>query len=70
MTPPFLSYSPNATIKSRLTYANYGRDEDFQQLKAKFVDVTGSIAIMRLGKVYPGNMVSYLTFILQWVHIP
>lgn len=39
-------------------YVNYGRVDDFKQLKKLGVNVTGKIAIMRYGKIYRGNKVT------------
>ena len=39
-------------------YANYGRDEDFVQLKKLGVNCTGKIVIMRYGKVGRSSKVS------------
>lgn len=39
-------------------YANYGRDEDFDELKRLGVNCTGKIVIMRYGKVGRSTKVS------------
>ena len=39
-------------------YANYGRDEDFAELKKRGVNCTGKIVIMRYGKLARSSKVS------------
>ena len=54
---PFLGYSPSGKASGELVYVNYGRVQDFEQLKNLSVNVTGKIAIMRYGKIFRGNKV-------------
>ena len=54
---PFLGYSPSGKASGELVYVNYGRVQDFKQLKNLSVNVTGKIAIMRYGRIFRGNMV-------------
>ena len=54
---PFLGYSPSGKAEGELVYVNYGRVQDFEQLKNLSVNVTGRIAIMRYGKIFRGNKV-------------
>ena len=54
---PFLAYSPSGKAEGELVYVNYGRVQDFEQLKKLSVNVTGRIAIMRYGKIFRGNKV-------------
>ena len=54
---PFLGYSPSGKASGELVYVNYGRVQDFEQLKDLSVNVTGKIAIMRYGKIFRGNKV-------------
>lgn len=46
------------TLQGKLVYANYGRDEDFDELKKRDVNCTGKIVIMRYGKVGRSTKVS------------
>lgn len=39
-------------------YANYGKDEDFAELKKRGVNCTGKIVIVRYGKVARSSKVS------------
>lgn len=55
---PFLGYSPSGQVTGELVYVNYGRVEDFMQLKNLNVNVTGKIAIMRYGKIFRGNKIA------------
>jgi len=51
VVPPFNAYAPSGSVKGKLVYANYGRDEDFAELKKRGVNCTGKIVIVRYGKV-------------------
>lgn len=48
---PFNAYSPSGSVKGKLVYANYGREEDFDALKNIGVNCSEKIVIMRYGKV-------------------
>ncbi|XP_068744539.1 glutamate carboxypeptidase 2-like [Montipora capricornis] len=48
---PFNAYAPSGSVRGKLVYANYGRDEDFDALIRIGVNVSGKIVIMRYGKV-------------------
>lgn len=48
---PFNAYAPSGSVRGKLVYANYGRDEDFDALTRIGVNVSGKIVIMRYGKV-------------------
>ena len=50
----YLAYSPSGSVTAKLVYANYGRPEDFEQLKKLGVSVKGKIVIMRYGKCFRG----------------
>ncbi|GMF48726.1 unnamed protein product [Phytophthora fragariaefolia] len=47
--PPFLAYSPSGNVTATVVYANYGRREDFEWLKANNVSLERKIALIRLG---------------------
>ena len=42
-----------------VVYANYGRQEDFDELENLGVNITGHIVITRYGKIYRGNKVQH-----------
>ncbi len=55
---PFLAYSVNGSYNSdKVYYANYGTLEDFEYMKEKGFDLTGSVVICRYGKIFRGNKV-------------
>ena len=57
--PPFHGYAASGNATGRLVYANYGRDEDFQQLEGTLgVSVAGAVVIVRYGKIFRGNKVA------------
>ena len=48
--------------QGELVYVNYGRTEDFVQLKREMgINVTGKIVIVRYGKIFRGNKVKPLS---------
>jgi hypothetical protein len=66
MIPPFLGYSKQGSASGKLLYVNYGRTEDFDVLKKNFSisNCNGYIASMRYGKIFRGDKVFILFFIL------
>lgn len=48
------AYSGSGSVTSEVVYANYGRKEDFEQLKEMDVDVEGKIVIARYGGNFRG----------------
>ncbi|KAG8860116.1 hypothetical protein FRB96_004139 [Tulasnella sp. 330] len=46
--------SKGGDVKGKLVYVNYGRKEDYDELAAKGVDLTGTIALARYGGVFRG----------------
>lgn len=57
---PFSRYDGSAvsSLQGDLVYVNYGRTEDFFQLKRQMgINVTGKIVIVRYGKIFRGNKV-------------
>ena len=50
-------------------YANYGRDEDFAELKKLGVNCTGKIVIIRYGKVGRSSKVSVKEELSSWVQL-
>ncbi len=51
---PFHAYSASGDITAEVVYANYGRPQDFAELKARHISVAGKIVIMRYGKNFRG----------------
>lgn len=50
----FHEYSPSGDVTAEAVYANYGRPQDFAQLKAQHISVQGKIVIARYGKNFRG----------------
>uniref|UniRef100_A0A672FYN3 Glutamate carboxypeptidase 2 n=2 Tax=Salarias fasciatus TaxID=181472 RepID=A0A672FYN3_SALFA len=57
IVPPYNAFSAKGHPEGDLVYVNYGRTEDFFHLKKMNVSVTGTIVIMRYGKIFRGNKV-------------
>jgi N-acetylated-alpha-linked acidic dipeptidase len=54
LTPGWNAYSGSGDVTSEVVYANYGRKEDFEQLKAMGISVKGKIIIARYGGNFRG----------------
>jgi len=52
--PAFNEYSANGDVTADVVYANYGRPEDFKQLKELGIDLKGKIVIVRYGENFRG----------------
>jgi N-acetylated-alpha-linked acidic dipeptidase len=52
--PAFNEYSPSGDVTAEVVYANYGRPEDFRELKEMGIDVKGKIVIARYGENFRG----------------
>ncbi|VEF46633.1 aminopeptidase [Bacillus freudenreichii] len=52
--PGFAAYSPSGTVEGELVYANYGRPEDFEELKRRGISVKDKIVITRYGQNFRG----------------
>mmetsp|Transcript_22778 Transcript_22778/g.42619 ORF Transcript_22778/g.42619 Transcript_22778/m.42619 type:complete len:700 (+) Transcript_22778:540-2639(+) len=50
----FLAYGPSGMAAAPLVFANYGRPEDFDVLKAAGIDVQGKVVITRYGECFRG----------------
>ncbi|XP_066273766.1 N-acetylated-alpha-linked acidic dipeptidase 2-like [Branchiostoma lanceolatum] len=57
--PPYAAYSKSGMAMGKLVYVNFGRGEDFHFLESQGVNLTGRIAIARLGQVYVGDKVRH-----------
>ena len=66
--PVFLGFATSGKVKAEIVYANFGTEEDFEQLKGMGLSVKNKIVIIRLGRVFRGNKVS--DFTIQYkIHI-
>jgi N-acetylated-alpha-linked acidic dipeptidase len=52
--PTFLAYSANGDVTAQVVYANYGRQEDYDVLRSRGIDVRGKIVLVRYGRVFRG----------------
>lgn len=59
LRPGWNAYSGSGTVTSEVVYANYGRIEDFEQLDAMDVDLSGKIVIARYGGNFRGYKAKY-----------
>ncbi|KAF9053208.1 hypothetical protein BJ165DRAFT_1338917 [Panaeolus papilionaceus] len=50
--PPFHGYGADGDVSGQLVYANYGLKEDYDELVAQGVNLTGKIIIARYGGLY------------------
>ncbi|XP_076313900.1 N-acetylated-alpha-linked acidic dipeptidase 2-like [Tachypleus tridentatus] len=53
----FNGFSPSGNVTGEPVYVNYGRVEDFDELEALGVNVSGKICLSRYGKIFRGNKV-------------
>jgi hypothetical protein len=44
-------------FQGNLVYAHYGREEDFEVLRSRGINVTGKIVLLRYGAVFRGSKV-------------
>lgn len=54
IVPAYSGYSPSGDVEGEAVYANYGRPEDFDQLKRLNIDVRGKIVVVRYGQNFRG----------------
>ena len=54
ITPGWNAYSGSGDVTTEVVYANYGRKEDFEQLKAMGISVQGKIVLARYGGNFRG----------------
>ncbi|NXD38553.1 TFR1 protein, partial [Copsychus sechellarum] len=47
----YVAYSKNGTVTGKPVYVNYGRKEDFQQIRIMGIPMNGTIIIFRAGKI-------------------
>ena len=51
----------SAVFQADIVYANFGEKADFEHLRLNNVNVSGTILIMRVGRISKGQMVSVAT---------
>ena len=51
---PFNGYAASGDITAQIIYVNYGREEDYAELKKMGVDVRGRIVLARYGAIFRG----------------
>ncbi|KAJ0406047.1 hypothetical protein P43SY_010103 [Pythium insidiosum] len=49
--PPFHMYARNGTASGPIVYAHYGRSQDYAALSKAGVDISGCIALVRMGEI-------------------
>ncbi|TBU33166.1 Zn-dependent exopeptidase [Dichomitus squalens] len=52
--PTFHGFSADGEVEGQLVYVNYGRKEDYDELIAKGVNLTGKLVLARYGGVFRG----------------
>ncbi|KAJ4821253.1 Transferrin receptor protein 2 [Rhynchospora pubera] len=55
--PTFHAYAHSGAVTAPLTYAYYGRVEDFDKLRSLGINVTGTVVLARYGKIFRGDIV-------------
>ncbi|KAK9274754.1 hypothetical protein L1049_022006 [Liquidambar formosana] len=55
--PTFHAYAKSGTVTGPAVYVNYGRVEDYVTLKEMGVNVSGTVALAKYGKIYRGDIV-------------
>lgn len=55
--PTFHAFAKSGSITGPVSYANYGRVEDYMTLKEMGVNVSGTIVLARYGKIFRGDIV-------------
>ncbi|XP_058085239.1 probable glutamate carboxypeptidase AMP1 isoform X1 [Magnolia sinica] len=54
---PYHAYSPSGSVFARAVFVNYGREEDYRELGALGVSVSGCVAVARRGSISRGGVV-------------
>ncbi|XP_042313319.1 transferrin receptor protein 1 isoform X2 [Sceloporus undulatus] len=47
----YVAYSESGEVSGKPVYANYGRDGDFRELLKGFVNITGTVVLVRAGEI-------------------
>lgn len=50
IVPPFLSFSPSCNLNASVVYANFGTEEDFEDLARANISVTEKLVLIKAGK--------------------
>ena len=58
LTPAFHGQSYSGNVTAQFVYANFGREEDYDDLERSHVNVTGKIAIVKYGANWRGEKLS------------
>lgn len=58
--PVFHGLSKDGNVTGELFYANYGRQEDYNEVERSGVNITGKIALVRYGGIFRGLKVGLL----------
>ncbi len=59
LAPGWNAFSGSGDVTGEVVYANYGRKEDFEQLRAMGIDLTGKIVLARYGGNFRGYKAKY-----------
>lgn len=54
-TPAFHGQSSSGNVTAQFVYANFGREQDYDDLEQSHVNVKGKIAIVKYGMIYRGE---------------
>ncbi|KAF2193055.1 Zn-dependent exopeptidase [Zopfia rhizophila CBS 207.26] len=57
-TPAFHGHSSSGNVTAQFVYANFGREQDYDDLEQNHVEVKGKIAIVKYGMVWRGAKMS------------
>lgn len=57
-TPAFNGQSSSGNVTAQFVYANFGREQDYDDLEQNHVEFRGKIAIVKYGMVYRGAKMS------------
>lgn len=57
-TPAFHGQSSSGNVTAQFVFANFGRDQDYDDLEEKHVELRGKIAIVKYGMVWRGSKMS------------
>uniref|UniRef100_A0A8C4X6B3 Transferrin receptor protein 1 n=1 Tax=Erpetoichthys calabaricus TaxID=27687 RepID=A0A8C4X6B3_ERPCA len=58
-TARYLAYSASGSVTGKLVYANYGKKDDFNELKRRNIAVNGTVVLVRDGKISLAEKVAF-----------
>lgn len=68
--PTWHGLSAEGDVQGNLIYANYGRQEDYEELLAKGTNFTGKIVLTRYGGIFRGLKVNHIPLsVANWYSI-